>query len=298
MTPALRLVARFKREAIIRKEKGKGYCVKSPSNPDWNGGCYPSKGEAEKRLEQVEYFKNKSGRQIPIDKRFIGHFVEHDLMPKVERWLKRQPQDEPIGAQSMGTIAQDRLMLDMSDGRTSINLIVAVGAQSSGFPGAAVLGGGFAKSDRVIALYMNGAITPKDYLSTRRLQPLHECTYETCLPYGLFSILIHEATHAVDLSLKEIEYSPSDVIEQGEKAWGPYVNDPNEVRAFMQQVVDEVVRSAGKIKSHFSGQKLVEVALKMSTTWSLVGKHLNPSNKAKILKAVYLGLDEAGLVTS
>lgn len=45
------------KEAVIRKEKGKGYCVKSPNNPDWNGGCYPSKGEAEERLEQVEYFK-------------------------------------------------------------------------------------------------------------------------------------------------------------------------------------------------------------------------------------------------
>lgn len=45
--------------AVIRKEKGE-FCVRSPDNPDWNGGCYPSKGEAEKRLEQVEYFKHKS----------------------------------------------------------------------------------------------------------------------------------------------------------------------------------------------------------------------------------------------
>ncbi len=58
MTAAGRLVARFKREAVIRKEKGE-YCVRSPDNADWNGGCYPSKGEAEKRLEQVEYFKSK-----------------------------------------------------------------------------------------------------------------------------------------------------------------------------------------------------------------------------------------------
>lgn len=58
MTAARRLVARFKREAVIRKEKGE-YCVRSPNNADWNGGCYPSKGEAEKRLEQVEWFKSK-----------------------------------------------------------------------------------------------------------------------------------------------------------------------------------------------------------------------------------------------
>lgn len=46
--------------AVIRKEKGK-YCVRSPNNPDWNGGCYDSKGEAEKRLSEVEYFKRQAG---------------------------------------------------------------------------------------------------------------------------------------------------------------------------------------------------------------------------------------------
>jgi hypothetical protein len=58
-----RVVARCleaeEKKAIVRKEKGKGYCVKSPDNPDWSGGCYPSKGEAEKRLHEVEYFKHK-----------------------------------------------------------------------------------------------------------------------------------------------------------------------------------------------------------------------------------------------
>jgi len=47
-------------EAIIRKENGK-YCVRSPNNPKWNGGCYDSKGAAEKRLKQVEFFKHKGG---------------------------------------------------------------------------------------------------------------------------------------------------------------------------------------------------------------------------------------------
>jgi len=64
MDPLAKKVAeRFEAEmlqtAVIRHEKGKGYCVKSPNNPDWNGGCYPSKGEAKKRLQQVEYFKHK-----------------------------------------------------------------------------------------------------------------------------------------------------------------------------------------------------------------------------------------------
>lgn len=52
-----RIVARYKM-AVIRKEKGE-YCVRSPNNPDWNGGCYPSKEKAEERLREVEYFKHK-----------------------------------------------------------------------------------------------------------------------------------------------------------------------------------------------------------------------------------------------
>jgi len=51
------VAARY-REAVIRKEKGE-YCVRSPDNPDWNGGCYPTEGEAKKRLQQVEFFKHK-----------------------------------------------------------------------------------------------------------------------------------------------------------------------------------------------------------------------------------------------
>lgn len=57
MTRSKRVVARYK-QAVIRKEKGE-YCVRSPDNSTWNGGCYPSKEKAEERLREVEHFKNK-----------------------------------------------------------------------------------------------------------------------------------------------------------------------------------------------------------------------------------------------
>jgi hypothetical protein len=54
--------------AVIRKEKGK-FCVRSPNNPDWNGGCYDTESEAEDRLKQVEFFKhNKSAAIIAYAK--------------------------------------------------------------------------------------------------------------------------------------------------------------------------------------------------------------------------------------
>lgn len=45
------------KSAIIKKEDGK-YCVRSPKNPDWSGGCYKSKKKAKKRLQQIEKFKH------------------------------------------------------------------------------------------------------------------------------------------------------------------------------------------------------------------------------------------------
>ena len=43
----------------IVKSPGKDeWCVKSEKNPDWSGGCYPSKEKARSRLNQVEMFKH------------------------------------------------------------------------------------------------------------------------------------------------------------------------------------------------------------------------------------------------
>jgi hypothetical protein len=54
---ALRVAARYF-QSVIREEHGE-FCVRSPNNPKWNGGCYPSKEKAEERLKQVEFFKRK-----------------------------------------------------------------------------------------------------------------------------------------------------------------------------------------------------------------------------------------------
>jgi 8-oxo-dGTP pyrophosphatase MutT (NUDIX family) len=47
-------------QALIREEGGK-FCVRSPTNSTWSGGCFDSKGEAKKRLTEIEYFKKKDG---------------------------------------------------------------------------------------------------------------------------------------------------------------------------------------------------------------------------------------------
>jgi hypothetical protein len=92
------------KKAVIREEGGK-FCVRSPNNPDWNGGCYDTKGEAEDRLKEVEFFKrNKASMDYSYDRTASvepppnEHYVEkcskcgtvisqcRCMGPKVVRW--------------------------------------------------------------------------------------------------------------------------------------------------------------------------------------------------------------------
>ncbi len=51
-------------QGYIKKTPGKGYCVKSEKNSDWSGGCYPSKGEAKDRLQEVEMHKHMNSSSL------------------------------------------------------------------------------------------------------------------------------------------------------------------------------------------------------------------------------------------
>ena len=246
-------------------------------------------------------------RPIPIWHKGIETFVSRKLVPQVVRWLKRQPQDEPIGASS--GIAKGELAVEAVDGKEILVADVWVSSKPAKGKWAAVLGGSAGKrrfergEPHVnIHLFMNGALSPEEYLTTesgkQRLQSLSSCTYETCLPYGLYSILTHEVTHTAEVMFRQ---DPTYFREDGidEEA---YVNDPGEVRAFMQQVVEEAVRIAKKLHAipgfteKKTNRELVDIFLKMTTTWKGIEKNLNRSNKAQILKAVHYGLDQAGLL--
>jgi hypothetical protein len=76
-------------EAVIRKEKGE-YCVRSPDNPDWSGGCYPTKEEAKKRLQQVEFFKHKKayepeGFDPPAEMAEAAYFASREAIKALLR---------------------------------------------------------------------------------------------------------------------------------------------------------------------------------------------------------------------
>lgn len=51
-------VANLHQVAYVQKKDGK-WCVRSESNPTWDGGCYDSEAKAKRRLQQVEFFKHR-----------------------------------------------------------------------------------------------------------------------------------------------------------------------------------------------------------------------------------------------
>ena len=111
----------------------------------------------------------------------------------------------------------------------------------------------------------------------------------------LYSVLIHEATHLRDLN----PYSGK--VDPGSSA---YYNKPTEVRAFMQQVVDEVAQFAEKYAKEMewfdADANMVSLALENSRTWGRVkAGGMTKANQRKIMQAVWrdLKLLEPGLKT-
>jgi hypothetical protein len=221
-------------------------------------------------------------------------------MPQIVRRAERHPrQDEPIG-DTRGW-AKAEITVEAADGRDTITVKIEVESERSRAPRVSVLGGK-SNPNTGVTLYLNGALTPADLSSEERTQPLHACKHEKCIAYGLYSILIHELTHVAEEPLRKRRaptYSPDEAREKGEGS-SAYVNDPSEVRAFMQQIVDEVEHNAqdSLLWEHLrqNRQGYLDTVLALSTTWSIIEKRLTPSNRARILKSVYEMLDRKGLL--
>jgi len=107
----------------------------------------------------------------------------------------------------------------------------------------------------------------------------------------LFSVLIHEVTHLRDVLRAE------DPVEETEAGVGDYYNKPTEVRAFMQQVADEVVTEVERMAKAGDGWNLgmwlLEDALLASATWSRIKPHIKGKARKTLLRGVYRALEDA-----
>jgi hypothetical protein len=109
----------------------------------------------------------------------------------------------------------------------------------------------------------------------------------------LFSVIIHEATHLADVL--RLEYSGD---EDGDGS--DYYNAPTELRAFMQQITDEVLREADKLGKLGGAWMLgptpsgdtVDNLLSKSPTWERIRKHLEADSTKLILRGVTRALQD------
>lgn len=109
--------ASFSRESVIRKTPDKDeWCVYSEKGRSF--GCYPSKPQAEKRLQQIEYFKHQdtlkeSARRERSDE-FSLQIVESAL-----NFLKPQTTEQQqairIAQREFGRYAQRRRRAELAD---------------------------------------------------------------------------------------------------------------------------------------------------------------------------------------
>lgn len=248
-----------------------------------------------------------AARPIPLDKAAV-HQEAETLTKKLIDRLAYVPEGHPVGH---GKLVESVFDLQLVRGdRVKVPIIVE--AKPSGSTHR-VLGGGM--SPERVRTYDDEylpvtRVIPHVWVFINGSKPRDEFTNETTiqgLEHDIYEELIHEFSHAAEAAFL-YDSAESQRAEEGAasgRGTPEYYNLPTEVRAYMQQIVDDVTRLAALpiLRKLLSAKAktphdLVMAYLDKSAKWKQVERHLNPQNKAKVLKAVYTALDESGLLPS
>jgi hypothetical protein len=228
-----------------------------------------------------------AARPIPIDKGRASTDA-YNLQTLLTQALRRFPAGEPLGSRRPFI----KTTLDNMEGQLNVfhspiqAPIVQVGSAQTRSP-SPLLGGSFEmRGDQaIIHIDLNGMMTPAALTEALSGRP------------GMLmlrSTLLHEITHALDKATKSNYHDDS----KGPYGVDParYYNDPSEVRAYMQQIVDDVLVFAERARNKplLTGTKLVSDALRSSPRWMQIRQHLTKENTALMLKAVYRALADGG----
>ena len=135
-------------------------------------------------------------------------------------------------------------------------------------------------------IYLNAQKTYRDFATMGG-------DFEAGFKHQLYMLLIHEMTHVAE-HLYIHEGRPEEGTENRAKR---YYNQPHEVRAYMQQIVDHALSMADAPtpkKRYPKPNDYVMFLIRTSDRWQRIEPHLSEANKHLIMKAVYQALDEAG----
>lgn len=142
--------------------------------------------------------------------------------------------------------------------------------------------------DMTIELVLNGAYR------WRKLQELRDY-----LVKAVYEALIHELTHLADYRYRDGKEHPYHK-QDGSLDDDRYYSDKFEVTAFVQEVTDEAVARAEQfVRSHrdvnYTRDQLLDY-VSAGKNWKDRVPKLKPTDRARVLKAVYSAMVDAGLV--
>lgn len=151
---------------------------------------------------------------------------------------------------------------------------------------------GFSKGRPVVVIFVNGGLDVENISRAAKGHTIHS---------QIYPILLHELTHAVDKYSKGIG---SRMTQEEAKGNQEYYNHPTEVRAYLQEVVDETERHFDKwekFERAFGGPgRALQTLLNLSETWREVSPYWTERNQQLVIKAVSQALDdyqkEAGMM--
>ena len=222
-------------------------------------------------------------RPTPIDKGAISKLVD-ELYDALIAALRVQPAAEPIGDHK--NLVEVPFSTRDVRGKYVLSFPVKIrSVTEEGHDGVFIgAGAGKVRGRTVIDIEINGKYSPERYAGDMAQH----------LKKALYVALIHEVTHVADLvyDLKGQEsgqqYYKADNSIDPEK----YYNDPREVRAYIQEAVDEALERAAQ-KPELRGKEMVKWAMAGRTVSMLEGD-MNARNFARVARAIYNSLEKEG----
>ena len=230
--------------------------------------------------DQIESFKSvlKTARAIPLDKSSIMHFTEF-LEKKLAELASKHA--GPFGRMKLGQWPYEIRTVD----GTEITTYVRFETVPTKEPNYVLDGGvGFLRGTPIVVVQINGSL---DADAIQKGSETH------IVKIQLYNLLLHEFTHVADKYTRGVGQGGRGLTEeQLRNNPAAYYNNPSEMHAYMQEVVDQVSNRFvhyEKLRSRF-GQKALGMLLNMSDTWIRVSPYWTERNRQKVLKAVYQAL--------
>ncbi len=236
--------------------------------------------EKDMNRDQLESFRSVLARAIPIDKSSIMRFTEF-LEKTLEEIASRH--EGPFGRKTLGQWPYD---LPAVDGETISTYVRFVTLPTNDTSYVLDGGVGFLGKMPIVVVQLNGSL---DADALRKGAESH------VIKVQLYNMLIHELTHVADKYTRGVG-SGGEGLSEEELRNNPatYYNNPSELHAFMQEVVDQVSQRFvhyEKLEKRF-GQRALGMLLNMSETWNTVSPHWTERSRQKVLKAVYQALED------